>query len=147
MSATPKDCARELLETVPTIMRDIRNQMRSHRTPDLTIPQFRTLVFTDQNPGTSLSDVAEHLGLSLPSTSKLVDDLLKRGLMTREEHPEDRRRLKLALTTRGAEILAISQAATQKYFEEKLSHTKPSERDAIVQAMKTMRSVLQTNKK
>jgi ABC-2 type transport system ATP-binding protein len=143
---TPEECARELLETVPTIMQDIKTQMRSHRTPDLTIPQFRTLVYADRNPGTSLSDLAEHLGLTLPSTSKLVDDLLKRGFITREEHPIDRRRLKLALTVRGIEILDASRTATLAYFAKKLVNTSASDRAAIIQAMNTMHLVLQTNK-
>jgi MarR family transcriptional regulator for hemolysin len=147
MSSNPEECARELLETVPTIMQDIKTQMRSHRTPDLTIPQFRTLVYADRNPGTSLSDLADHLGLTLPSTSKLVDELLKRGLIVREEHPRDRRRLKLSLTNRGIEILDASQTATLAYFAQKLANTTAADRASIIQAMNTMRTVLQTNKK
>jgi MarR family transcriptional regulator for hemolysin len=147
MSSNPEECARELLETVPTIMQDIKTQMRSHRTPDLTIPQFRTLVYADRNPGTSLSDLADHLGLTLPSTSKLVDELLKRGLIVREEHPRDRRRQKLSQTNRGIEILDASQTATLAYFAQKLANTTAADRASIIQAMNTMRTVLQTNKK
>src|SRR5205085_6488729 len=45
----PKACARELMETVPSVMQYIRRQMRSLRGQDLTIPQIRTLWFITQH--------------------------------------------------------------------------------------------------
>jgi MarR family transcriptional regulator for hemolysin len=141
MPATPEECAQELLEVVPTVMTHIRTQMRSRRTPDLTIPQFRTLVFVERNTDASLSDVAEHLGLTLPSTSKLVDDLLKNGLMTREEHPVDRRRIKLAVTSQGLKILEVSRKGTLAYLAEKLGDTSVDELEAIVKAAQALRLV------
>ena len=48
--------------------------------------QFRTLAFVDANQGASLSEVAGHIGLGLPSMSKLVDALVNRELLTRDVH-------------------------------------------------------------
>ncbi len=146
MVATTEECARELLEVVPLIMRDIRNQMRSQRTPDLTVPQFRTILFVDRNTGASLSDVAEHIGIALPSASKLVDDLIKNDLMSREEDPTDRRRVSLAITHRGRTILEASRKGTLTYLSEKLGGTSPSDREAIVKAMRAIRSAFQKQK-
>ncbi len=101
MKVVSDEAARELLEVVPVIVKDIRSEMRSRRSPDLTVPQFRTLAFVDRNKGTSLSAVANHMGLTLPSTSKLVDGLLARGMLTREDNPADRRRVKLGVTNHG----------------------------------------------
>jgi len=78
--------------------------MRSRRSPDFTVPQFRTLALVNRNRGLSLSDVASHMGKTLPSASRLVDGLIGRGLMSREEHPVDRRRVRLAITHRGLSI-------------------------------------------
>ncbi len=79
------ECARQLLETIPQIMRFIRAEMRSHRGHDLSVPQFRTLTFIHRNPEVSLSHLADHLGLTLPSTSKLVDGLVNQKIITRRE--------------------------------------------------------------
>jgi hypothetical protein len=46
------------------------------------MPQFRTLAVIDRNANASLSDVTEHIGLTLPSMSKLVDGLVARKLAT-----------------------------------------------------------------
>ena len=74
MTITPETSARQVLEVIPRVMRQIRTEMRSCRMPDLTVPQLRALAFINSNAGASLSDVSEHLGLALPSTSKLMMD-------------------------------------------------------------------------
>jgi MarR family transcriptional regulator for hemolysin len=135
------EAARELLEVVPVIVKDIRSEMRSRRSPDLTVPQFRTLAFVDRNRGTSLSAVANHMGLTLPSTSKLVDGLLDRGMLTREDNPADRRRVKLGVTNHGLRILETSRRGTLMYLTGKIASLSTDEREVIVKAMKAMRSV------
>ena len=59
-------CARELMDTAPKIVQAIRIEMRRGRGTDLSIPQFRTMAFVQRNPDASLSDLADHLGLTLP---------------------------------------------------------------------------------
>ena len=76
MSESPAHTARELMEVVPLVMRTFRAEMRGSRANDLSVPQFRALGFVHRKPGTSLSDVAEHIGLALPSMSKLIDGLV-----------------------------------------------------------------------
>ncbi len=145
-AVTTEECAREILDTIPLIMRDIRAQMRNRRTHDLTVPQFRALAFVDRNSGASLSDVSNHLGLALPSTSKLVDDLLKKSLLTREEQPTDRRRVKLAVTRRGLSILEISRKGTLEALSEKIEGVNADERANIASALQTLRLVFTDNK-
>ncbi len=139
--STPEESARELLDVVPVIMRDIRSEMRSRRSSDLTVPQFRTLAFVKRNKESSLSDVANHMGLTLPSTSRLVDGLIMHGLMTREDHPSDRRRIRLALTRRGLAVLDVSMQGTLEHLANKLSATGSNDREVIMKAMATLRSV------
>jgi DNA-binding MarR family transcriptional regulator len=141
MSAQTQECAREILDVIPLVMRDIRTQMRSRRTPDLTIPQFRTLLFVNRNVGASLSQVADHMGLTMPSTSKLVDALIKGELMTRQEHPSDRRRVSLVVTQRGFTLLEASRKGTLAYLTEKLEGISSSETETILKAMKALRMV------
>jgi len=141
MTVDSDEAARELLEVVPVIVKDIRSQMRSRRSPDLTVPQFRTLAFVDRNKDTSLSAVANHMGLTLPSTSKLVDGLITRGMLTREDNPADRRRVKLGVTNHGLIILETSRQGTLTYLAEKIANINPEDREVIVKAMNALRPV------
>jgi DNA-binding MarR family transcriptional regulator len=134
-------CAAAVMDTVPLVMRIIRAEMRSHRTPDLSVPQFRALLYVNRHAGASLSDVAEHLGLTLPSVSKLVDKLVARRLITRESAPEDRRRMILTLTPDGQAALQAAAQATQTRLANLLSTLSPDELTTIVEAMTMLHRV------
>jgi DNA-binding MarR family transcriptional regulator len=138
MPTTPKDTARAVIETVPLIMRTVRAEMRSASTSNLSVPQFRTLGFIARHPQTSLSDVAEHIGLALPSMSKLVDGLVERKLVMRQNFSDDRRRIMLELTTRGQELLQSAHASTQAAFAERLSTLSESDRATVACAMQIL---------
>lgn len=141
MTVSPDDCAHEVLDVVPLVMRTIRTEMRSHRAADLSVPQFRVLVFLARADGASLSDVAAHLGLTPPTTSVMVDGLVSRGLVAREAHPEDRRRITLRLTPTGQAAMASAQQSTRACLAERLVALPEAERLVIVQAMDTLRQV------
>jgi len=129
------ECARQLLDMAPQIMRSIRAEMRSQRGHDLSIPQFRTLTFIHGNPEASLSHLAEHLGLTLPSTSKLVDGLVNEKIITRRESREDRRRLTLALTKNGEDILRVAREAAQNHLKDILCELSADDLAVILSAL------------
>jgi DNA-binding MarR family transcriptional regulator len=128
-------CTHELMDTAPQIMQAIRVEMRRGRGSDISIPQFRTLAFIQRIPDSSLSKLAEHLGLTLPSVSKLVDGLVKQGLIIRQESTEDRRRLTLELTQAGASIINSARAGAQANLAKKLDCLTNSELETIHAAM------------
>jgi MarR family transcriptional regulator for hemolysin len=141
MTTSPAVCAQEVLDVVPVVMRTIRAEMRRHRTADLSIPQFRTLNYINRQADASLSDVAEHIGLTLPSMSKIVDGLVARKFVTRQTHPIDRRRMTLALTARGLTALETSRAATRACLAEDLAALSDRQREIVAQAMEILRPV------
>lgn len=141
MTASADQCAREVLEVVPLVIRVIRAQMRRYRSPALSVPQFRALVHIEANPGASLSQAAEHIGITLPSASVLVDGLVQRNLVSREPHSGDRRRVTLTLTQRGKQTLQQSKENTQAFLAERLATLTEAERTKVAQAMHTLRDV------
>lgn len=56
------ECAHEVLDVVPMIMRVIRAELRRYGTMEMSVPHFRTLLFLFNNKGASLSEVAEGYG-------------------------------------------------------------------------------------
>jgi DNA-binding MarR family transcriptional regulator len=108
---TPEECAREVMETVPLLMRFIRMEMRSRRAPSLSVPQFRVLAFLSRRPGVPLSHVADHLGVARSTASATVDRLVRRKLVSRTTHPAERRSVVLTLTSAGVEHLQQARQA------------------------------------
>jgi DNA-binding MarR family transcriptional regulator len=136
-----KNCALEILEVVPSIMRAIRAEMRSRRTPDLSVPQFRVLTFLNRHPGSSLSVVAEHIGLTPPSMSKIIDGLVARHLITRQDAADDRRRVHLVLTELGKALLEAAYRDTQARLAEMIAGLKPAQYAALFDSMQTLRPI------
>jgi DNA-binding MarR family transcriptional regulator len=132
------ECARQVLEAVPLVMRAIRAEMRSQRESDLSVPQFRVLVYLNRHEGASLSDIAEHMGLTLPSMSKMIDGLVNRQLVARRLNPADRRRVTLAPTARGRSAMLAAHKATESRLAERLTVVPPEERRTIGQAMQIL---------
>src|SRR5262245_44148028 len=137
----PADCATLVMETVPLVMRAIRTEMRRRRPADLSVPQFRALAFVRRNPGASLSDVAEHLGLTLPTTSTLIDLLVARELVDRAPKPTNRRRVTLTLTELGASTYAAAHSDARSSLADRLAGLSNDERATVARAMRLLRPV------
>jgi DNA-binding MarR family transcriptional regulator len=141
MSKLLEMCAHQLMDTAPQILQSIRGEMRRGRSSDISIPQFRTMRFIQRNPDSSLSDLAEHLGLTLPSASKLVDGLVKQKLVTRKESAADRRRVTLMLTQIGTSIVDSARASARIHLAEKLKRLSDDDLGLISQAMQILHPI------
>ncbi len=142
----PSLVAAWVADTVPLVMRTIRAEMRRHRSADLSVPQFRALAFLRRHPGASLSHVAEHVGLTLPSTSKMIDRLVVRGLVVREAASDDRRCITLILTPAGESIVQQASEATQACLAGILTTLPPAEQASVMQAMQILQRTFSIDK-
>jgi DNA-binding MarR family transcriptional regulator len=105
-----------VMDTVPAVMRRIRERMRHHDPASLSMPQFRVLGFLDRNPGACLSELSSHLGVARPTASIIVDRLVQRRLVERSDDPRERRRLALRLTPDGLQLLRHARSATRAWI-------------------------------
>ena len=140
-STNADECAAALLDGLPPVMWFIRRNMRQQRIGGLSVPQFRALCLLARFPTASLSHVAEHLGSSQPSASRLISGLVTRGYVKRNECADDRRQVTLALTPRGKEVQAKSHRATQERLAEEVAHLSEDKRRAIISAMEILLDV------
>lgn len=141
MRSTVGECAHEILDGVPMVFRVIRTELRKYGAKEMSVPQYRTLAFVYRNEGASLSEVCDHIGLTLPTMSALVDGLVARGLLNRRTDREDRRRMTLTLTEPGRARLQSARAATMAYLEERLRQLSASDRATITLAMRMLREL------
>lgn len=130
-----------LMDVIPMIMRYIRMEMRSRRMRGLSIPQFRTLVFLDRHEGASLSEVANNIGLTLPSASKIIDALVTRKLVIRTALPGDRRYSSLKLTKLGRATLIQARHGTEASLSEKIAALPSARQAMIVETMQALGSI------
>jgi len=94
-----------------------------------------------------LSDLAEHFGASMPSMSRAVDALVKKGLATRVEDPDDRRVRRVKITAKGKELVdtlvTVRQAGIEA-FAATLSAAQRRKLDAAVDSLMDRDDIAQT---
>jgi DNA-binding MarR family transcriptional regulator len=134
MPLTPAACARTLLDVVPSVMRIIRADIRAQRA-ELSVPQFRSLLYLARHPGASLREVASHLGLTPPSASRLMDLLERRTLVRRRPAPGDRRRITLVLTPAGSARLRPALTEARRALTARLGRLSTDELDTVMGAL------------
>lgn len=138
-TTTSEATAALLLEVTPLVMRTIRKRMRGGRAADLSVPQFRALAYLHRHPSASLSDLAEHIGLTLPATSRLVDGLVSREYVLRRASRADRRALELTVAAKGSAMLQATREQTQAHLAERLAALTDDERATVTRALELLR--------
>jgi DNA-binding MarR family transcriptional regulator len=136
--AAPEECAEALLDALPPVIRVVRRHMRSHRGRTLSLPQFRILAFLRAVRSANLSIVAEFLGASLPTASRIVSGLVSKGLIQRREHAGDRRQVELALTSRGAAAIETARRATRERLAKELESLSEAQRRELLRTMESL---------
>ncbi|MDI6827170.1 MAG: MarR family transcriptional regulator [Armatimonadota bacterium] len=135
-------CASLVLETIPLLMCVIRSEIRKRRPAELSVPQFRVLAYLRRHEGASLSDLADHSGLTLPTMSKMVEGLVERGLVRREASHSDRRRVMLGLTRQGRTVFDSAAQGARMRIGELLSKLSAEEQMTIIRAMEKLRFIV-----
>ena len=73
---------------------------------EVTLPQYRTLVVLGCGGPRRLADLAEALGVSPSTATRMCDRLVRKELVSRTHDELDRREVKLAITAAGRRIVA-----------------------------------------
>lgn len=124
------DLSRRFIDIIPKTMRSIRSELRGVAQADFTVPQFRVMAHLARGSLTS-SELSEALGMSLPGVSRMVDGLVRRGVLTRIPSPEDRRSITLGLSARGKRRYLAVRRATQATFSRMFSRLDFEQRTAL----------------
>jgi DNA-binding MarR family transcriptional regulator len=93
----------------------------------LTQVQLSCLRFTMLHPEPSVGDIAAGLSISDAASAKLIDRLVRKNLLIREENPVDRRVLKIKLTATARKMLDEVNAGEEKRFQRILDRMTPAD--------------------
>ncbi|OKH33926.1 MarR family transcriptional regulator [[Phormidium ambiguum] IAM M-71] len=140
---TSEKCAARVMETIPLAMRFIRADIRSRNSTTISVPQFRTLAFLDRNPGASVSDLAEHLGVTRATASANTERLVQRDFVHRCDDPKERRRVVLNLTEAGKVHLEECRGQTRERISQLLNSLTEQQIVLIEEGLTLLKEVLE----
>jgi MarR family transcriptional regulator, lower aerobic nicotinate degradation pathway regulator len=139
-AARPQAAARELLYVVMLVMRTVAAEMRRSSRP-LAPAQMGSLMRIGAGP-CSMSELARHQAVSLPTISRSVDMLVRRGWVERGAGRSDRRQSMVRLTPRGRRVLANMKQRAELHVAETLAPLGAGERAQLVTALRMLTAVL-----
>jgi DNA-binding MarR family transcriptional regulator len=88
---------------------------------ELTLSGWRALVILDRADKTRVGTLAQGVGMSLPSASRLVRRLERDGLVMTERDESDRRATLVSLTRQGHELRGLVIARRRALMDEALA--------------------------
>ena len=133
----------ELIKQVIGLQRQVRRILRSRMTDawmnlNLTIPQLKSLFLIAREGSMNTKSLAEALGVTPSNVTGIVDRLVKQGLVSRQENPEDRRMLELRVTAKGERILTSLREETISSMSEVLTRMSVEELSALARGLSSM---------
>ncbi len=78
---------------------------RGESSADLTLAQMKAVMATWEKGSATIKDLAEDLDVSPPSASAMVDRLVELGVLTREQDPNDRRKVVVRVAPSAMETI------------------------------------------
>lgn len=120
-----KNCNADLFEAVGAL--------------ELSLTQIKLLHNLEDAPDElTLKQGAELVHVSLPAASRMVDDLVRRGFVERNEDVDDRRMKRVRLTDSGRSVIRRLNAARLSGLEQFTVSLAPDERAALAQALECL---------
>jgi DNA-binding MarR family transcriptional regulator len=97
--------------------------------------QLRALTVVAENSGANLIQLAERMGVTVSTTSRLVSRLVSAGLVDRRAASHNRREISLALTTAGSALLERYDALRSAELGACLARVAVQQQESVVSAI------------
>ena len=87
----------------------------------LTMPQLRLMYLLLQQDGRPVGELADEMNVRPATVTGLTDRLVRQRLIKRQDDPNDRRVVRVALTAEGRRVLGEIESAGRAYMAEVLA--------------------------
>jgi DNA-binding MarR family transcriptional regulator len=105
---------------------------------DLTYAQSQVLFYVADHPDCHMGEVGKAFGVTLPAVTHIVDRLEQKNLLSRVDHPTDRRVYLLDLTRAGQALVEDLQAIRLAAMENVLTRMSLGERRRVLGGLETL---------
>ncbi len=127
----------QILEVIPLVMRTVSSELRRSEHV-LATPHFRLLWMLSHRPFT-LSELADHQSVSLPTMSNSISILEERGWVRRSRLDGDRRKVLIELSSAGDVVLDEVRQHAEARVSELLSSLDEAELHTLLAGLSVLR--------
>lgn len=142
MSDEGVSLADELMTVNAAMRRLVRRRLREEVPPRLRPAQVELMGVVGLRPGISVAAAARELHLADNSVSTLVNQLLAAGMLRRETDPDDRRAVRLELTSAAQRHMADWRDRRARLVGARIDELTGEDRAAIAAALPALGRLL-----
>ena len=102
---------------------------------EVTLTQYRTLIVLASRGPQNLAGLAEAVGVTPATATRMCDRLVKKELVARSSKPDDRRHVHLTLTKKGRALVSKVTKRRRLEIESIVKAIAPREQAILVQAL------------
>ncbi len=106
----------------------------------VSYPQFFLLTYLASEDFLTMSSIAHKMGHTTAAATGMVDKLQEMGYLTRTAAANDRRKIMVAITTEGKELIARMKKNIVRDLASMMASAGGDEQDVITNTRKTIRS-------
>ncbi len=126
--STDTALASELRTTVMRLARRLRAQRSD---TSLSLGQLAVLGTLDRHGPLTPSELAAHERVQPPSMTRMVAALEAAGLVTRSDHPTDRRQVLVAVGSSGVELLRADRRRRDAWLAQRMRDLDPADLEIL----------------
>jgi len=105
---------------------------------NLTITQFKTLLYIRFEGATNSKSLAGALKVSPPNVTGIVDRMVDQGLISRQENPDNRRMQILKITEKGEDLANRLLSSHYGYFSGILARMSVEELNSLIHGYRAL---------
>jgi DNA-binding MarR family transcriptional regulator len=102
---------------------------------EVTLTQYRTLVVLASRGPQNMAGLAEGVGVTPATATRMCDRLVKKKLIVRRAERGDRRQVRLVLSKSGIELVTAVTDRRRKEIEKIIGAVPVEDREVLVQAL------------
>ncbi len=108
----------------------------------VTASQGYTLLALPQDSQMTMNELSENMGLANSTMTRMIDHLVNKRLVHRRNDDEDRRIVRVGLTTKGQEVRQALEKDKQELMQFVLAEIREDERPVVLRAIETVTQLL-----
>jgi DNA-binding MarR family transcriptional regulator len=108
---------------------------------EVTLTQYRTLVVLASRGPQNLAGLADAVGVTPATATRMCDRLVRKDLIRRRTERDDRRQLRVALTARGRSLVDAVTGRRRQEIARIMSEIPVEQQAVLVQALGRLASV------
>jgi DNA-binding MarR family transcriptional regulator len=108
---------------------------------DINKTEIRALMAMRHQGPMTMQELGRFVGISKGSLTSVVDKLIRSELVQRSAHPQDRRKVLVAITAKGMKTAIVLDKDLRLHLDRKFSVLSAEERDALFQSLKTIHMI------